>query len=209
MDYNPASVGQLPSESTAVIIFERPDGDRNYAARDFSSSRFPRASCSACHGLETPTQNDVEGREIDFLAVLGRVDPCASTRSSHLPDAFPPQSKSCAACSPRAGDLSRPGLGPVEAVFCAVSGGHAKGPLARRRCRTSRSGCRVTGDRGFESGFLQQRVACEPEFSRRTRFDGDREVRIVISAAAAGRILSPHWRAPLAAPARRNGRRAA
>ncbi|HJY48878.1 MAG TPA: hypothetical protein VJ349_09630, partial [Stellaceae bacterium] len=75
MDYNPASVGQLPSESTAVIIFERPDGDRNYAARDLSSSRFPRASCSACHGLETPTQNDVEGREIDFLAVLGRVEP--------------------------------------------------------------------------------------------------------------------------------------
>jgi hypothetical protein len=75
VDYNPASVGQLPNESTAVIIFERPDGDRNYAARDFSSSRFPRASCSACHGLETPTQNDVEGREIDFLAVLGRVEP--------------------------------------------------------------------------------------------------------------------------------------
>jgi hypothetical protein len=75
VDYNPASVGQLPNESTAVIIFERPDGDRNYVARDFSSSRFPRASCSACHGLETPTQNDVEGREIDFLAVLGRVEP--------------------------------------------------------------------------------------------------------------------------------------
>ena len=26
MDYNPASVSQLPNESTAVIIFERPDG---------------------------------------------------------------------------------------------------------------------------------------------------------------------------------------
>jgi hypothetical protein len=39
--------------------------------------------------------------------------------------------------------------------------------------------------------------------------DGDRKVRIVIGAAAAGRILSPQWRAPPAAPARRNGRRAA
>jgi hypothetical protein len=75
VDYNPAIVGQLPNESTAVIISECPDGDRNYVARDVSSSRFPRASCSACHGLETPAQNDVEGREIDFLAVLGRVEP--------------------------------------------------------------------------------------------------------------------------------------
>jgi len=56
VDYNPAIVGQLPNESTAVIIFERPDGDRNYVARDFSSSRFPRASCSACHGLEKPAR---------------------------------------------------------------------------------------------------------------------------------------------------------
>jgi hypothetical protein len=31
--------------------------------------------------------------------------------------------------------------------------------------------------------------------------DGDRKVRIVIGAAAAGRILSPDWRAPPAAPA--------
>ena len=75
MDYNPAIVGQLPNESTAVIISECPDGYRNYVARDVSSSRFPRASCSACHGLETPAQNDVEGREIDLLAVLGRVEP--------------------------------------------------------------------------------------------------------------------------------------
>jgi Thiamine pyrophosphate enzyme, N-terminal TPP binding domain len=36
VDYNPAIVGQLPNESTAVIIFERPDGDRNYVARDFA-----------------------------------------------------------------------------------------------------------------------------------------------------------------------------
>ena len=34
MDYNPAIVGQLPNESSAVIIFERRDRDRNYVVRE-------------------------------------------------------------------------------------------------------------------------------------------------------------------------------
>jgi hypothetical protein len=42
------------------------------------------------------------GPLIHFLSgVDRRLEPVASTRSSHLPDAFPSQSNSCAACSPR------------------------------------------------------------------------------------------------------------
>ena len=41
-------------------------------------------------------------------------NPCASTRSSYLPDAFPPQSKSCAACSPRGWRPIAPGTGTSQ-----------------------------------------------------------------------------------------------
>jgi len=182
VDYNPASVGQLPNESTAVIIFERPDGDRNYAARDLSSSRFPRASCSACPGLETSTQNDVEGREIDFLAVLGRVEPvrvyeiiapagCLSAAEQELCGLF---AEGLATYRARDWDQS-------ERCFAQCLGGHAKGQLARRRCRTSRSGCRVTGDRGFESSSLQQTVRLSPA----SAFVG-RQPRLSARVCAAG-----------------------
>jgi hypothetical protein len=111
VDYNPAIVGQLPNESTAVIIFERPDGDRNYVARDFAVAVFLAQAVPPGTDSKPPPKTMSRVARSIFSPCWEGSNPCASTRSSHLPDAFPPQSKSCAACSPRGWRPIAPGTG--------------------------------------------------------------------------------------------------
>jgi hypothetical protein len=136
VDYNPASVGQLPNESTAVIIFERPDGDRNYGPVISAVAVFLAQAVPPATDSKPPPKTMSRVARSIFSPCWEGSNPCASTRSSHLPDAFPPQSKSCAACSPRGWRPIAPGTGTSGSGVLPVSGGHAKGPLARRRCRT-------------------------------------------------------------------------